>query len=134
MLALKRCRESDAVMLRPCFAGAEAFVRELEKPVALKATLRYGIGAHELEGLDVVTLDKAVAEMRNVSWEFALVSRRDEVKGGRGGFTVEDRGGAGGGEGCGALGGGEAERLVRELVVSSARGVRRYHICEGVHK
>ena len=98
-------------------------MRELEEPVALKATLRYGIAARELEDLDCVTLDMAVAEMRNVSWEFALVSRRDEVKGG---------GGGGEGGGCGALGGGGGERLVRELVVSSARGVRRYQICEGV--
>ena len=111
-------------------------MRELEEPVALKATLRYGIGARELENLDRVTLDMAVAEMRNVSWEFALVSRRDEVKWGGGAVTVEERGGGGGGEGggCGALGGGGGQRLVRELVVSSARGVRRYQICEGVPK
>ena len=72
------------------------------------------------QALDPANLEAAVAEMRGVPWEFAFVSRRDSC-------DVETRG-VGGDGGDGSVGGGRGHRIDRELVISSARGVRVYTV------
>ena len=58
-----------------------------------------------MEEIDADICEKAVAELKQVPWEFAFVSRRDASK------TV-----------TGACGGS------RDVMITSARGVRQYSI------
>ena len=62
-----------------------------------------------------------MAEMRGVPWEFAFVARRDSCAAGKQGAVVPV------GEVDGS-GGGIGQRVDRELVITSARGVRSYRV------
>jgi hypothetical protein len=82
-----------------------------------KVSLRYGVGEGARAALDEELAAAAVREMQEVPFEFAFVARRDCPK-----ADVEAEVEAAGGDGAGG------STLVRDLVITSARGVRRYRV------